>query len=120
MTSLVKQRSLSLVGGALVLLAADLAAAQGACGLAKSRTSACVFQLTDNPGNFVSNDIKPEKLGKACAFNVLQIIALGDVRPATAALNGGITRIATVDSEAFEILPYYAIFSQYCTIVRGE
>jgi hypothetical protein len=84
--------------------------------------SACIYQMTLNPGKPLSNEVKPAKTGRACAFNVLRIVALGDARITTAASNGGITKISSIDSEALNILttPWWAIYGRYCTIVKGE
>ena len=122
---------LALGVGAVVFAAADLASAQQGmlgtgtanCGLVKSRTQGCLFQNTTNPGTPFSNAVKPMKTGQACAFNILQIVALGDVRASTAARNAGITKVASVESEAFEVLPgfgVYKIYGRYCTVVKGE
>lgn len=122
-------RTLVVLGlGAFALLAADRASAQALgqrfdCGMVKSRTGACIFQNTLMPGKAISDPVKPIKTGKACAFNVLQLVGIGDVRASTAAESAGITRFASVESEVFEILPafgVYKIFGRYCTVVKGE
>ena len=131
MTNSIVRVLLALAVGGVLWTAAGLASAQQGligtgtanCGLVKSRTTGCIFQQTTNPGTPFSNDVKPTKTGKACAFNVLQIVALGDVRASTAARDAGITKVASVESEAFEILPafgVYKLFGQYCTVVKGE
>jgi hypothetical protein len=129
MTKSILRALLALGVGAFALLAADHASAQllgsgtANCGMVKSRTTGCLFQSTTNPGAVIAAPAKPSKVGKACAFNVLQIVAIGDVRPSTAARNGGITKLASVEAEAFEILPafgVYKLFGQYCTIAKGE
>lgn len=57
------------------------------------------------------------KRGEACATNILGIIAMGDASIIAARANGGITKVATVDSTYFNVL---ALFGKYCTIVTGE
>ncbi len=57
------------------------------------------------------------KRGEACASNILGIIATGDASAATAAKQAGITKIASVDGTASNILFFY---STYCVVVTGE
>ncbi|MCW5810728.1 MAG: TRL-like family protein [Labilithrix sp.] len=57
------------------------------------------------------------KRGEACAFSILGIIAIGDASAATAAKNGGITKIGLVDSDMMGIL---GIYGSHCTVVHGE
>ncbi len=56
------------------------------------------------------------KTGEACAQHWAGVVALGDASIATAAKNGGITRVDSVD--------YYAenriVFGKFCTVVRGS
>jgi hypothetical protein len=56
------------------------------------------------------------KVGRAEAWGIL-VYATGDASIATAAANGGITRIHHVDHETMNILGIYA---KYTTIVHGE
>jgi hypothetical protein len=130
MTKSILRALLALGVGAFALLAAEHASAQGLvgsgsvnCGMAKSRTTGCLFQSTTNPGAAISDGARPVKTGRACGFNVLQLVAIGDMRPSTDARSAGITKVAAIESEAFEILPgfgAYKIFGQYCSIVKGE
>lgn len=119
MTNPLKRALLALGLGAVALAASGCVPTSG-CQGANSRTRACFFQQTMNPGKPVSSDAKPLKTGKACVFNVLRIVALGDARITTAAQSGGITKIASIDSEAFDVLSYWGIYARYCTVVKGE
>jgi hypothetical protein len=119
MTNPLKRALLALTVGTVALGATGCLPTSG-CQGANSRTRACIFQQTMNPGKPVSNDVKPVKTGKACAFNVLRVVALGDSRITTAASNAGITKIASIDSEAFDVLSYWNVYSRYCTVVKGE
>ena len=56
------------------------------------------------------------KTGKACASNILLAVSTGDASLSTAALNGGITNIHSVDYEKFSISLFY---TKLCTIVHG-
>ncbi len=64
-----------------------------------------------NPG------INSTKTSKACAQSVLGLVAFGDASIETAKRSGGITKVATVDHETFNI---FYFFGQYCTVVYGE
>lgn len=57
------------------------------------------------------------KRGESCASDILSIIATGDASAATAAKQAGITKIASVDGTASNIL---GIYSTYCVVVTGE
>jgi hypothetical protein len=57
------------------------------------------------------------KRGEGCATNILGIVATGDASAATVAKQAGITKIASVDGTASNILSFY---SKYCVVVTGE
>jgi len=57
------------------------------------------------------------KTGEATVSSILGIIATGDASVATAAKNGGITKIKTVDYKSFSFLGIYAT---YTVVVTGE
>ncbi len=57
------------------------------------------------------------KRGESGASDILGIIATGDASAATAAKQAGITKIASVDGTASNIL---GIYSTYCVVVTGE
>jgi hypothetical protein len=57
------------------------------------------------------------KEGRATAKGVLGIVSFGDGSAKTAAINGGISKIKTVDVESFNVL---GIYYSYTTIVTGE
>lgn len=55
--------------------------------------------------------------GKSCSRNILFIIPLGvDASIYSAAKNGGISEISTVDQSSF----FTGIYNQTCTIVHGK
>ena len=56
------------------------------------------------------------KMGEACQTNILGLIATGDASISTAAQNGGVTKINSVDTNFNHIL---GIFSKTCTRVSG-
>ncbi len=57
------------------------------------------------------------KEGRATAKGVLGIFSTGDASAKAAAMNGGITKIRTVDVKSFNFL---GLYYSYTTIVSGE
>ncbi len=60
------------------------------------------------------------RTGEACAWNLLRLVAVGDVRVETAKRNGGISSVSSIDSQTFELIPYWGVFTRYCTVVTGN
>lgn len=74
--------------------------------------------LTDVKGPIAVTSSTPgRKTGEATATTILGLVANGDASIETAAKNGGITQIMTVDHRSYSILGIYATFT---TIVTGE
>lgn len=67
------------------------------------------FAVTPNQGG--------TKEGSAKATGVLGLFSFGDCSTNTAAANGGITKVRTVDVESFNL---FGIYYTYTTIVTGE
>lgn len=57
------------------------------------------------------------KTGKACAESFLGWFAIGDASVQTAAENGGISTVTSVDRHVKNVLGVYA---EYCTVVKGK
>lgn len=57
------------------------------------------------------------KQGRACAQNILGLVATGDASIDAAARAGGIKQIVSVDFESNHIL---GIIGTFCTIVKGN
>ena len=57
------------------------------------------------------------KEGQACARSILGLIADGDASIATAAKNGGIKDVQSVDHHTKNVL---GVIGEYCTVVRGS
>ncbi len=91
------------VAKTVVLLA--LAGLLAGCG-------AKVLQETDITSNPTAN----KKSGESCAKNVLGVVATGDASIHAAAKDGGIKRVATVDTVGKQGF----FTSEYCTKVTGE
>lgn len=68
-------------------------------------------------GENVTSNTGASKKGEACAASILGLVGTGDASIATAAREGGITKISYVDGKSTSILGLYAT---YCTIVAGE
>ncbi len=67
------------------------------------------FDATDEAG--------ASKEGKACATSILGWVATGDASIHAAKTAGGITKVASVDHSAKNIV---GVFGEWCTIVRGN
>ena len=57
------------------------------------------------------------KRGEACSRNLFGIMITGDSSIETAKKNGGITKVASIDTEIGSVIMLYG---SYCTIVTGE
>ncbi len=86
----------------------------------------CSYFVSPMVGGVVRTDAKfpvtattaqGSKKGYACARNYLGLIASGDASIEAAKENGGITNVATVDSEISSFLFFYG---KYCTVVTGN
>jgi hypothetical protein len=67
------------------------------------------FAVTSNQGG--------SKEGSAKATGVLGLLSFGDASTSTAAMDGGITKIRTVDVKSYNFL---GIYYTYTTVVTGE
>ena len=98
-----------------------------ACGLLVLLQGCATTGLrTSNGGGFISDfsegetvgsHVEVTKRGEACSTNILGIYASGDASIEAAKKNGGITRVATVDTKIFAVRPFYG---KVCTIVSGS
>jgi hypothetical protein len=119
---------------ALPALLAGQAWAQGPCELARGHAHGCLWTSIKGPGSpgphapeydeYARTGASP-KVGKACGWNLLHLVAVGDVRIATAMRDGGITKISSVDYQTNELLTGLSavlqpLFARYCTVVTGE
>ena len=65
----------------------------------------------------LSSPVRGPKIGEATADTILGLIAHGDARIETAAKNGGINKIMTVDHKCDHI---FGVYARLTTIVTGE
>lgn len=93
---------------ALSLTGCFAAATAPATGLIYTSAAAPVTATASETGS---------KTGEATVSSILGLFATGDASIATAAKNGGITKIKTVDYKAFSVLGIYAT---YTVVVTGE
>lgn len=85
-------------------------------GCATAQPVGIIYSSTAN-GVSANNNTYSDKVGKSCATSILSIVAIGDANVNDAKGDGGITRVATVDNTAFNVL---GVYGHYCTIVTGE
>lgn len=101
----------SLLLGGLLLAGAGL----GGCAMVPSSLGFAMLNASSEP--VAVTDVIPRKMGQACGFNLLGIVALGDISTEAAKRDAGIYRVATVDKEVFSIL---GLVSRVCINVTGE
>lgn len=70
----------------------------------------------DVKGPLQAGDKVGSKEGRACATSYVGLVALGDASIQTAAANGGITNIESVDHHSKNMV----VIGEFCTIVRGS
>lgn len=88
------------------------------CGALSLRAPVTGFLYQDaKAGELVTEHQNASKKGEACATSILGWVGAGDASIHAAAREGGISKIAYVDSHSTSILGIYA---KYCTIVWGE
>ncbi len=75
-----------------------------------------IFTSTTDPV-FFDNNVKAIKKGESCSVRALALVATGDASIKAAKANGDISKVATADTEYFNVL---GIFGKACTVVRGE
>jgi hypothetical protein len=89
------------------------------CKVTRSQIHGCFFGSVKGPG--VPGALAyGTREGRACGWNLLALISVGDVRIQTAMRNGGISEVSSIDYYSFELVPGFYGFSRYCTIVTGE
>jgi len=70
----------------------------------------------DVKGPLHAGDKVGSKEGRACATSYVGLVAMGDASIQTAAANGGITNIESVDHHSKNMV----VIGEFCTIVRGS
>lgn len=99
----------------LSILALGLIAGLSGCQGVPSVAAGVLYADVHNPGD--AEGAVGGKRGEACATSYFMLIGTGDASIATAAANGGIKNVTTVDSHATNLL---GIVGKFCTIVYGS
>jgi len=86
------------------------------CAMVMTPAMGGLYSELKGPGMATSNS-SGAKVGKASCASILGWFATGDASIETAAKNGGITKIKSVDFEVWSILFLYA---RLTTVVTGE
>jgi len=103
-------KNLSIITVAIVFFALS------GCAMVASPTSGALYTSVKYAGTATSN-AGARKQGVSCASSILGIIATGDATIDTAKATAGISKVASVDMDAFSVLGLYA---RIFTIVKGE
>ncbi len=105
---------------AILIVLSFVVALLGGCAIATTPVSnpypAGLYQNVKAPID-AENGVEAVKEGKACATNILGLIATGDASIDEAKRIGGIKEVASVDYQVTSVL---SIFAQFCTIVKGK
>lgn len=94
-----------------------LLAALASCGYTGNKSGPGVFLTETKDPIFYNNNVRQRKTGTACSTRVLTLVATGDASIQAAKNNGNITKVASADTEYFNIL---GVYGKACTIVTGE
>ena len=118
-------RTLLLVGAFALAMVAGSATEGRAqeflpCQVGDAVTHGCVMTANVMTPGQPGPQATGSRTGQACAWNVLRLVAWGDVRVATAMRNGGISELSSVDGKTFELVPYWGVLTRYCTVVSGN
>ncbi|MBP5533887.1 MAG: TRL-like family protein [Alphaproteobacteria bacterium] len=97
------------------LLLGIVALALTGCAMVPSNLGFALIQADKEA--VTATDAPARRVGKACGFNLLGIIAAGDISIKEAKQSAGIQRVSSVDKEVFSLL---GLYSSVCTIVTGE
>lgn len=86
------------------------------CATVTSPVSGVIVKSLSHPINATSNKVG-SKEGTAACKSILGIIAIGDCSIKTAAKNGAIKSISTVDVETLSV---FGLYAEYKVVVTGE
>lgn len=86
------------------------------CAMAAAPVNGTLYSHVVGPVNATSVP-KATRTGKACSATYLGWVALGEGGIENAKREGGISEVASVDSESFSVLGLYA---RFCTVVTGN
>lgn len=86
------------------------------CSFTPSRSGPAIIIETKEPIT-ATNISDATKEGRACSKNYFRVISMGDSSVDAAKQAGGIASVASVDNQIFSIS---FIYSEVCTIVKGN
>ena len=99
-----------------ILLFAAMAPLLSGCLFAPTDAGWALIEQSKRSGYALENTGAITKHGRACAQNILGLVAQGDSSVEAARKNGGITKVMTVDQE----IESYIVFAKVCTTVAGQ
>lgn len=103
----------------LIVLLAAAPSLTGCAGLAfagRGVNGAIIYANADANEKVTHNDTGPKR-GEACSWSVLGLVTAGDSSVGTAAKQGGVARISTVDNSFSN---YLGLYASYCVVVSGQ
>lgn len=100
-----------------ILLGLSLISLLNACVVPTYRNMSAGLLVTESKDGIYASGTIGSKMGKACSTSILGLVSMGDSSIATAAKNGGISKVSTVDTEFETVL---GVYGEYCMVVRGE
>ena len=86
------------------------------CATVATPTAGLLYTGVKGPVNF-GEGTDVDKQGKACATNILGLIAIGDASIEAAKKDAGISKVTTVDHDSTTVL---GLFGQFCTVAYGK
>ncbi|HEY9037272.1 MAG TPA: TRL-like family protein [Pseudomonadales bacterium] len=99
-----------------IMLSAGLVLLMTGCAMGRAPVSGYLYSDVSGSESSTSNTVG-KKTGSACATSILGWIGTGDASAATAAKNGGISKISSVDYHTKSIL---GLWAESCTKVSGD
>lgn len=99
-----------------IAFAGALALVVSGCGAAQFPVGGLLFTQAKGPVTATSNG-GGSREGRSECVSYLSLVALGDCSIETAAKNGGISQIKSVDSDVFNIL---GLYTKYTIVVKGN
>ena len=99
-----------------IMLSAGLVLLMTGCAMGRAPVSGYLYSDVSGSESSTSNAVG-RKVGSACATSILGWVGTGDASAATAAKNGGISKISSVDYHTKSIL---GLWAESCTKVSGD
>lgn len=103
----------------LALVLVSSLALSGCAGLAfagRANGSFGIYSET-KANDQITDETLTAKRGEACSTSILGLVTTGDASVPTAAKNGGIKKIVSVDNDFVQVL---GVWAKFCTVVTGE